>query len=120
MLAADTNVIFPFATTVGDYAMNSIAAFRQTNIHAQNAELGCYIAEPLWNEGIATSEVRQICNDLFENTNIIRIFAETFSNNADSCWVLEKGGFQYAGLLRKNVVKSKEILDMKIYALVRE
>ena len=45
--------------------------------------------------------------------------AEPFSRNTDSCRVLEKAGFQLEGLLRKNAVKNGEIMDMKLYALVR-
>ena len=32
----------------------------------------------------------------------------------------EKAGFQLEGTLRKNAVKNGEVLDMKLYALVRE
>lgn len=41
------------------------------------------------------------------------------SHNTDSCRVPEKAGFQLEGLLRKNAVKNGEIMDMKLYALVR-
>ncbi len=46
-------------------------------------------------------------------------FAEPFSYNIASCRVLEKAGFQFEGLLRKNAVKNGKIVDMKMYALVR-
>ncbi len=36
------------------------------------------------------------------------------------CRVLEKVGFQFEGTLRKNAVKNGEVLDMKMYALVKE
>ena len=43
-----------------------------------------------------------------------------FANNAASCRVLEKAGFQYEGTLRKNAIKNGEVLDMKMYAMTRE
>ncbi|HHU06120.1 MAG TPA: GNAT family N-acetyltransferase, partial [Clostridiales bacterium] len=56
---------------------------------------------------------------LFENTDLIRIFAEPFAGNTASCRVLEKAGFVLEGVLRKNAVKNGEIRDMKLYSLVR-
>lgn len=46
--------------------------------------------------------------------------AEPFAYNTASCRVLEKAGFQYEGTLRKNAVKNGRVLDMKMYALVKE
>lgn len=41
-------------------------------------------------------------------------------HNTASCRVLEKAGFQYEGTLRKNAVKNSRVVDMKMYALLRE
>ena len=47
-------------------------------------------------------------------------FAEPFAYNTASCHVLEKAGFQLEGTLRSNAVKNGRILDMRLYALVKE
>ena len=57
---------------------------------------------------------------MFENTDILRLFAEPFAHNAASRRVLEKAGFQLEGVLRSNAVKNGRVLDMTMYALVRE
>ena len=57
---------------------------------------------------------------LFENTDVLRIFAEPFAENAASCRVLEKAGFQLEGVLRRNAVKNGQVRDMRLYSLVRE
>lgn len=119
MLAADENKTFAFAVTVDDLVIGSVGVFRQDNIHFRTAELGYYIGEPYWGKGYATSAVKQICQYVFDNTDILRIFAEPFARNAPSCRVLEKAGFQLEGTLRSNAVKNGEVLDMKLYALVR-
>lgn len=49
----------------------------------------------------------------------IRIFAEPFAINFVSCRLLEKSGFVYEGMLRKNAVKNGVVLDMKIYSIIR-
>ena len=66
-----------------------------------------------------TETVKQICDYVFENSDIIRVFAEPFAYNIASCKVLEKAGFQYEGILRSNAVKNGKIIDMKMYSLVK-
>lgn len=120
MLSADKTTTFAFAITVNDKVVGSIGVFRCDNIHFKTAEMGYYIGEPYWGNGIMTSAVIQTCKYIFEHTDIIRIFAEPFSFNTASCRVLEKAGFQFEGLLRSNAVKNGEILDMKMYAVLSE
>lgn len=120
MLLADKNEVFAFAVIAEEKAIGSIAAFRQNNIHSRTAELGYYLSEFYWGRGLMTSAVKQICEYIFKNTDIIRIFAEPFAHNTASCRVLEKSGFQCEGILRKNAVKNGEILDMKMYSLLKD
>jgi RimJ/RimL family protein N-acetyltransferase len=111
---------FAYAITDEGRVIGSIGVFRKDNIHFRTAELGYYIAEPDWGQGHGTRAVKQICELVFETTDIIRIFAEPFARNLGSCRILEKAGFQLEGLLRKNAIKNGQTEDMKLYALVRE
>lgn len=120
MLSADENETFAFAITVDGKVVGSIGIFRQANIHRQTAELGYYIAEEYWGKGMMTEAVKQICEYVFSQSDIIRIYAEPFAYNAGSCRVLEKAGFQYEGTLRRNAVKNGKIIDMKMYSLLKE
>lgn len=119
MLSSDKNNTFAFAITLDDKAIGSIGAFRQDNIHFHTAEMGYYIGEAYWGNGYATSAIKQVCRYVFEHTDIIRIFAEPFSHNIASCRALEKAGFKYEGTLKSNAVKCGNIVDMKMYALIR-
>lgn len=120
MLSADENETFAFAITVDNTAIGSIGIFRQGNIHRQTAELGYYVAEEYWGKGIMTEAVKQICEYIFSESDIIRIYAEPFAYNEASCRVLEKAGFQYEGTLRSNAVKNGKVIDMKMYSLLKE
>lgn len=120
MLNADKNTTYAFAITINNKVVGSIGVFRKDNIHFKTAEMGYYIGETYWGKGIGTSAVKQVCKYIFENTDIIRIFAEPFSCNIGSCRVLEKSGFLYEGTLRKNAVKNRVVLDMKLYSIVKE
>ena len=104
MNVADPETTFSFAITVDDKAIGSIA--------------GYYIAEAYWGKGLGTSAIRQICEYIFRNTDIIRLFAEPFAHNIGSCRILEKSGFQLEGTLRKNTVKNGVVVDMKMYSIL--
>ena len=119
-LNADKNEQFNFAITYNGEVVGSIGATRQPNIHYKTAELGYYIGQPFWGKGITTAAVKQICSYVFENTDIIRIYAEPFARNTASCKVLEKAGFTYEGTLRANAVKNGIIEDMRMYSLIKE
>ena len=120
VLASDPDQNLAFAIEADGELIGSISATRCANIHFRTAELGYYLGEPYWGRGFATEAVRQICDYIYRNTDIIRIFAEPFAYNTASCRVLEKAGFQLEGLLRSNAVKNGRILDMKMYARIRE
>ena len=119
MLSADENDTFAFAITVHDRAVGSIGAFRQSNIHSRTAELGYYLAEEYWGQGIVTEAIRQICGLLFETTDILRIYAEPFSYNIGSRRALEKAGFTCEGVMKNNAVKNGKVQDMTLYSLTR-
>lgn len=120
MLSADKTKTFAFAIVVNDIVVGSIGVFRCDNIHSLTAEMGYYIGAPYWGKGLGTSAVKQICKFIFEHTNIIRIFAEPFAYNIASCRVLEKAGFQLEGILHSNAVKNGNVIDMKMYALIKD
>ncbi|MDE7082662.1 MAG: GNAT family N-acetyltransferase [Clostridia bacterium] len=119
MLNADTNSVFAFAIEYEGKTVGSIGVFRQENIHSKTAEMGYYIGENYWNKGIATSAIKQTCDFVFKNSDIIRIYAEPFARNEASCRVLEKAGFDCEGTLRKNAVKNGIVEDMKMYAKIK-
>lgn len=110
LLSSDKNTTFAFAITINDKVVGSIGVFRKDNVHFRTAEMGYYIAEEFWGKGLGASAVRQICE---------YIFAEPFAYNIASCRILEKSGFQYEGTLRSNAVKNGQVLDMKMYSLIK-
>lgn len=120
MLAADENETFAFAIVYDQKVIGSIGVFRQSNIHRRTAELGYYIVEEYWGKGIMTDAVKQACDYVFSNSDMIRIYAEPFAYNIASCRVLEKAGFHYEGTLHCNAVKNGKVIDMKMYAKIRE
>lgn len=109
-----------FAITVDGSFAGCISAAPQKNIHRLTAEVGYYIAPRLWGNGLATQAVKLLSEFVFNNTDIIRLYAEPFARNKASCRVLEKAGFACEGTLRKNAVKNGVIEDMKMYAFIKK
>ncbi len=119
MLSADKTKTFAFAITLDDEVIGSVGIFRGENIHYRTAEIGYYIGEKYWGKGYGSTAVKQACDYVFENTDIVRIFAEPFEFNTASCRVLEKAGFNFEGILRSNAEKNGKIINMKMYGLVK-
>ena len=91
-----------------------------SDVHRRTAELGYWLAEPLWGRGIMTAAVRAFVPACMEAFELDRIFATAYSGNPASSRVLEKAGFAFEGRLRKNAIKSGEVRDSLMYAWVRE
>lgn len=120
MLSADAGGTFAYAVCADGKVVGGIGAFRQQNIHSRTAELGYYLDEAYWNRGVMTEAVRQLCQKLLAETDLLRIYAEPFCCNTGSCRVLEKAGFLCEGKMRCNAVKDGNIMDMALYARVKE
>lgn len=119
MQNANKNCVFAFAILFDNKCIGSIGIFRQANIHIRTAELGYYIAEEYWNKGIMTQAIKEICDYVFNNSDIVRIFAEPFESNIASQRVLEKNGFHCEGILKNNACKNGRIVNMKMYAKLK-
>ena len=100
-------------------AAGSISIMVKDDIYEKSAELGYWLAERCWGQGIMTRAVQQICREAFEAFDIVRIFAEPFAVNAASRRVLEKAGFTCEGTMRDGVYKNGQIFSYCIYSLLR-
>ena len=119
-LNADKDKEYVFGIVADDRVIGCTGVFRKDNVHSRTAEVGYYVAESYWGKGIGTCALKKVCDFVFKSTDIVRIFAEPFAYNEASCRILEKAGFSLEGILRKNAVKNGKVLDMKLYALVKE
>ena len=101
-------------------ACGSLSVCAGNDVARKSAELGYWLAEPFWGQGIMTRAVGQICEEAFRKMDIVRIFAEPFSYNQASRRVLEYNGFQLEGILRQSVYKRGQLYDACMYALLKE
>ena len=105
------------AIEINGKASGGIGLHLQTDIHIKNAELGYWLAEPYWGQGIMTKAVKHIVNYGFKNLDITRIFARPFGTNLASQKVLKNAGFVLEGKFKDTIYKNGEYLDELIYAI---
>jgi len=114
------NPVHIFAIELDGQAIGGIGIHPQQDIHRKNAELGYWLAEPYWGQGIMTVAVKQIVDTAFKIFDIDRLFARPFGTNKASQQVLEKAGFILEGKFEKTIYKNGEYLDELIYAVRRQ
>jgi ribosomal-protein-alanine N-acetyltransferase len=100
-------------------AAGSIGVFMQADVYEKSAEIGYWLGEPFWNQGIMTDAIRRMCAIAFKRLPIIRIYAEPFAHNKASRHALEKAGFVLEGILKDSIFKNGHIYDSCIYALLK-
>jgi [ribosomal protein S5]-alanine N-acetyltransferase len=108
-----------FAIEVNGEAVGGIGIHPQSDIQRKNAELGYWLAEPFWGNGIITQAIGQIVDYAFQNLDIERIFARPFGTNKGSQRVLEKAGFTLEARFEKTLFKNGHYEDELIYAIRR-
>ena len=121
------NIILPenypprfFAITIDKKLVGSIGIVTKTDIYRKNFEIGYFLAEGQWGKGIATQAIKAATSYAFKDFDIVRVYAEPFSDNIGSRRALEKAGFTLEATLRKNVIKNDIIKDSCIYSVLKE
>ena len=121
------NIILPennpprfFAITVDKQLVGSIGIVSKTDIYRKNFEIGYFLSEEFWGKGITTKAIKAATSYAFRDFEIVRIYAEPFSDNAGSRRALEKAGFKLEATLKRNVIKNGIIKDSCIYSVLRE
>jgi ribosomal-protein-alanine N-acetyltransferase len=109
-----------FAIAVGGTAVGAIGVVLKPDIERVSAEVGYWLAEPFWGQGIATQAVKAVTAYAVATHGLSRVFAVPFASNIASCRVLEKAGFTLEGHLRRSAIKDGVIVDQVQYAYIVE
>jgi ribosomal-protein-alanine N-acetyltransferase len=79
------------------------------------AEIGYFIGEPFWGNGIASKALQLMTGYAFDAFDIIRIEAGVFAFNKASMRVLEKNNFHLESITKDAVLKNGKIIDDYIW-----
>jgi len=103
----------------GEFA-GSIGLVKQNDVYRLTAEIGYWLGEPFWGQGITTKAVKLITEYGFKQLGLIRIYSGVFDFNKASQRVLEKAGFMLECIVEKAVVKNENVCDEYRYGLVKK
>ena len=127
---SDAREWIDFATTQSPEANFAIASDReliggigitlQSDVNRHSAEIGYWLGEPHWGQGIATAALLAMTDWAFAQFDLVRLYGEVFEWNPASGRVLEKAGYELEGRLRRSIVKDGQIMDALLYAIVRD
>lgn len=113
------NPLHVFAIDINGHAVGGIGIHPQHDIQCKNAELGYWLAEAYWGNGIISKAIPQMLTYGFKTFDIDRIFARPFGTNIASQKVLEKTGFTLEAHLKNTLFKNGEFVDELIYGIRR-
>jgi [ribosomal protein S5]-alanine N-acetyltransferase len=121
------NIVLPennpprfFAVKIENEIVGSLGITTKTDIYRKNIEIGYFISEKHWGKGIASRAIKAATSYAFSEFDIVRVYAETFSDNTGSRRALEKAGFRLEAYLKRNIIKNDVIKDSCIYSILRE
>ncbi len=83
----------------------------QKDVYQKSAEIGYWIGEPFWGNGIATRAVELITKYGFDTLHLNRIYTGVFEYNIASMRVLEKNGFKKEGIFKNAIIKNNKVCD---------
>jgi ribosomal-protein-alanine N-acetyltransferase len=113
-LAASPTTVF--AIEVDGEAVGVIGLTMGEGERRHSAELGYWLGEPFWGQGIISTAVAATTEYAIKELGVSRIESYVFSWNPASARVLEKVGYTREGILRNSVIKDGVLLDRWLYA----
>lgn len=108
------------AIEVDGEAAGGIGASFKDDVYSINAEIGYWLSEQYWCQGLVTIAVTLLVDYVFFNyPDIQRIYADLFSYNPSSARVLQKCGFHLEAIHKNAVIKNGQVIDEHRYVRFR-
>jgi RimJ/RimL family protein N-acetyltransferase len=116
---AETGQPTQFAIDLDGVAIGGIGVEMKNDVNRLTAEIGYWIGEPYWGNGIASAAVVEMTRYAFAEFPLERLEAMVFEWNPASRRVLEKAGYTLEARVARSIVKDGRIGDGFLYALLR-
>lgn len=108
-----------FAIEYKECFAGCIGLVPQKDVYRFSAEVGFWLGEPFWGQGLATLAARQMVDYGFRQLGMVRIYAGVFDSNKASQRTLEKAGFKFEGVNEKAVFKNGQWKDEYRYGILK-
>lgn len=103
---------------IGGEAVGTVGFHKIVKGH--KAEIGYWLAEKLWGQGIMTNAVKLVTQYGFNKLKLLRIEGFVFSHNLGSKRVLEKAGFKQEAFLKKYIKAHGKVMDAYMLAKIKK
>ena len=107
-----------YAIAIDGRAAGGIGFTLHGDVERVSAEIGYWLGEPFWGQGITTEALKAVTRHALEAHGLTRVFAVPFEWNPASFRVLEKAGYVLEARLRRSAVKDGQVIDQLLYAYV--
>ncbi len=107
-----------FAIDIDGELVGATGLHTQPDVRIRGVEMGYWLAEHLWGQGIVTEVAKLMTEYAFETFDYIRVQAVVYGYNPASMRVLEKAGFVKEGILRKSIFKFNVLTDAHVFARI--
>jgi ribosomal-protein-alanine N-acetyltransferase len=115
--------------TTGE-VMGGIGITPDKDVHCRTAELGYWLGEEYWGNGIMSEVVAAFVDWTFANVKVrdkadnemglTRVWAAMFDGNKGSESVAKKAGFEYEGKMRASVWTHGVVMDQLLYSIIKD
>jgi RimJ/RimL family protein N-acetyltransferase len=105
----------------GSAVIGGIGLKARDDIHHRTMEIGYWLCEDYWGQGIATEAATAFSDWAFDKFDLLlRLEAEIFEGNVGSGRVLEKAGFVFEARQKYAVEKLGVVMDTLTYCKFRQ
>lgn len=108
-----------YGIVVDGKVVGNIGFTRNNDVERFSAEVGYYIGEAYWGQGIMSAALARAVDDYFSTTDVIRLYATPFGHNKASAKVLEKAGFSFKCTFTKGAYKNGQFVDTLYYERIK-
>jgi RimJ/RimL family protein N-acetyltransferase len=108
-----------WAIACDDQALGGCGIHQEQGQFACNAEVGWWLAEPHWGQGVATCVARTLVTRAFENPQITRVYAPIHAGNRRSMRVAENAGMVLEAVQPQSAIKAGRVIDRHVFAIYR-
>ena len=108
--------VLNFAIVFKGNIVGSIGCVPKEDVSRKTVEIGYFVGEPYWGNGIASRAVQLLNEFVTTRLDVARIDAHVFAQNKASMKVLLKNGFYLEAIHRKAAFKNNQFLDDYVWA----
>jgi len=119
-LVKKQKIVTTFCVEADGELAGSIGFTLKEDVYRKSAEIGYFIGENFWGQGIATEAIGQLVGYIEKNFDLVRIYAEVFEHNKASMKVLEKNGFYLESIRKKAAIKNNIVINDFVWVKIIE